>query len=144
MTVNDELWRRYVAEYDIEVSEEAVAEEMAYIELELRHRMQYDRLTGGEPHLFPGKELEEQREAIRAAAQFEAKEPLVLKAIAAEQKLDASAEELLREAQAIAARQNSTVEELKRFFGDDLSLLKRDVIDRKAREWALGQMKTLS
>ena len=36
----------------------------------------------------------------------------------------------------MAKRQNTTVEEIKRFFGEDLKLLERDVRENKIREWA--------
>ena len=50
-----------------------------------------------------------------------------------------SPEELLAEAEAMAERQGTTVEEIKRFFGQDLSLLERDVRENKIRTWACAQ-----
>ena len=140
MPTPEEVWRTFVDDYDIEVPESAIQNELEYITLQLRHNMQYDRLTGGDLHLFPGRELQGQADELRAAAVFEAKEPRVLKAIIAEQGITASPDELLAEAQAVAARQNTTVEELQRFFGDDLAMLERDVREAKARAWAVRQM----
>ena len=139
MATREQQWRDFVASYDIEVPEQAVQDELEYIELGLRQGMMYDRLTGSAPHLFPQRELAEQAEELRAAALFEAKEPLVLKRIIAEQGLTASRAELEAEAAAMAERENSTVEMVKRFFGEDLALLERDVLERKARDWACGQ-----
>jgi len=133
-------WRRFVEAYDIEVPEDAIANELAYIELEMRHRMQYDRLTGGDPHLFPGRELARQEEELRAAALFEAKEPRVVKDVVAKQGLTVSHEELESEAKAIAEREHSTLDMVKRFFGDDLMMLERDVLERKAIDWACEQL----
>ena len=137
----EEKWRRFVEDYDIEVPEEAIADELAYIELEMRHRMQYDRLTGGDPHLFPGIELASQAEELRAAAVFEAKAPLVVKDVIAKQGLTASYEELEAEAREMAEREASTLEMVKRFFGDDLAMLERDVLERKVIDWACGQLR---
>ena len=139
MNVNEEAWREFVFAYDIEVPKEAIDDELSYIELQMRHNMQYDRMAGGDMHLFPGRELREQEAALYEAALFEAKEPRVLKAIIAEQNFEVTAEELEEEAAAMAERQNSTVEDLKRFFGDDLAMLKRDVLETKARNWACAR-----
>lgn len=139
MSVNEEVWRKFVLTYDVEVPQQAIDDELAYVELQMRHNMQYDQLTGGGMHLFPARELQDQAADLYEAALFEAKEPRVLKAIIAEQGFEATSAELEAEAAAVAERQHSTVEELKRFFGDDLAMLKRDVVEAKAREWACAQ-----
>ena len=139
MASRDEIWRGYVEAYDIDVPEEAVQNELEYLRLAMRHNMQYDRLTGGDAHLFPGRELSQQEEELRAAALFEAKEPLVLKRIIAGQGFEVSRQELEAEAAAMAEREGSTVEMVKRFFGDDLKMLERDVLERKAIDWACDQ-----
>lgn len=139
MTSREETWRRFVAAYPLEVPQEAIDNERAYIELELRHRMQYDRLSGGGAHLFPQRELAEQEEEIEAAAEFEAKAPRVVKALIADLGLVVTPEELEVEAEAIAERQGASMELVKRFFGDDLSLLARDVLERKAIDWTCEQ-----
>ncbi|MBQ9068059.1 MAG: hypothetical protein IJ131_03215 [Eggerthellaceae bacterium] len=137
MATNNELWRRFVDAYEVEVPEEAVLNELNYLKLQLRHNMQYDRLSGGDLHLFPGQELDEQMDELQAVAMFEAKEPRVLKAIIRDQGITATREELEVEAEAMAKRQGTTVEAIKQFFGEDLGMLERDVLEAKAREWAL-------
>lgn len=140
MATQDDLWRRFVGEYDIEVPESAVEDELEYLKLAMRHNMQYDRLTGGKAHPFPERELAQQEGELRAFASFEAKAPLVLKAIIAEQGFTATREELEAEAAALVERQGSTVDMVRRFFGDDLAMLERDVLERKAMDWACEQM----
>lgn len=136
---NDEKWRTYVLAADVEVSQERVEEELYLIRADMKHRMIYEQMSGGATHLFPDAELDEQQDALFEAALFEVKEPLVLKRIIAEQGIVATPDELLAEAEAIAAREGSTVELLKRFFGDDLSGLARDVANRKAVAWATAR-----
>ena len=138
MAYDESAWRDFVAAYDIEVPDYAIQREIDYIELQMRHNMQYDTLSGGGSHMFPDQELEQQRDQIRAAALFEAKEPLVLKDLIAKQGFTVTDEELEAEAEAMAKRQGSTVEQLKRFFGEDLRMLERDVMEAKARAWAVG------
>ncbi|HAM15337.1 MAG TPA: hypothetical protein DCP91_05675 [Eggerthellaceae bacterium] len=141
MAARDEIWRKYVEDYDIDVPKSAIQNELEYIKLDLRHRMQYDQLTGGDMHLFPKRELAQQEDELRAAALFEAKAPRVLKAIVAEQGFTATQDELEAEAQAIAEREGSTMDMVKRFFGEDLAMLERDVVERKAIDWACEQMR---
>ena len=141
MAARDELWRQFVADYEIDVPESAIENEFAYITLDMKHRMQYDQMSGGGLHLFPQMELAEQEAELREAAEFEAKAPRVLKEIIAQQGITATRNELEAEAQAIAEREGSTIEMVKRFFGEDYALLERDVLERKAMDWACEQMK---
>ena len=141
MAARDDLWRQFVADYEIDVPESAIENELAYITLDMKHRMQYDQMSGGGLHLFPQMELAEQEAELREAAEFEAKAPRVLKEIIAQQGITATRDELEAEAQAIAEREGSTIEMVKRFFGEDYALLERDVLERKAMDWACEQMK---
>lgn len=137
--INEEAWHRYVVGYDIEVPEERVEEEYRLVRADMKHRMMYAHMTGGETHVFPDAELAEQEDELRAAALFEAKEPLVLRDLAAKLDITVTPEELLAEAKAMAKRQGSTVEEMRRFFGEDLAFLERDVRENKIRAWACSQ-----
>lgn len=139
MSYNEEKWRRYVLAYDIAVAQEDVEEELYIIRSDMKHRMIYEQMSGGEMHPFPDMELEEQKDALLEAAVFEVKEPLVLKDLAKKHDFAVTPEELLAEGEAIAKRQNSTLDEVKRFFGKDLAFLERDVRENKIREWACEQ-----
>ena len=139
MATRDELWRRFVADYEVDVPESAIENELAYITLDMKHRMQYDRMSGGGLHMFPEMELAEQEAELRKAAVFEAKAPRVLKEIIAQQGITATQDELEAEARTIAKREGSTLEMVKRFFGEDYALLERDVLERKAIDWACKQ-----
>lgn len=135
MISREEAWREFVEQYEIDVPEHLVENELQYITMEMRHRMRYDTLTGGPHHLFPDAELEAQAEEIRKAAYYEAKSELVMKAILTKQNFTVTSEELEDEAIAIAERQNSTMEMVKRFFGEDLAALERGVKEQKAVTW---------
>lgn len=144
MSDRDAVWRTFVSQYQIHVPEELVENELRYITLEMRHRMQYDALTGGGLHLHPCQELEEQEEELRQAALFEAKSDLVVRDIVARQGFSVTREELEREAEGIAQRQGTTVQMIKDFFGENLAMLERDVKEKKAVDWACLQMEQLS
>ena len=139
MSYNEEAWRRYVLAYDIEVAQEDVEEELYLIRADMKHRMVYAQMMGEESHPFPDLELEQQKDALVEAAIFEVKEPRVLKDLTAKLNIVVTPEELLAEGEAIAQRQGSTLDEVKRFFGQDLALLERDVRENKIRAWACSQ-----
>ncbi len=139
MSYNEEAWRRYVLAYDIKVSQEDVEEELYLIRADMKHRMMYEQMSGGVPHPFPEMELEKQADELMEAAIFEVKEPLVLKDLTKKLDVQVTPEELLAEGQAIAERQGSTLDEVKRFFGQDLAFLERDVRENKIRAWACAQ-----
>ena len=139
MSYNDVTWRAYVAAYDIEVPEERIEREYEMVRADMKHRMMYAQMSGGETHLFPDMELAEMEGDLREAALFEAKEPLVLRDLTKKLDVVVTPEELLAEAEAMAKRQSTTVDEIKRFFGEDLALLERDVRENKIREWACKQ-----
>jgi len=133
------LWRRYVLGYPIEVPQEEVEEELYRIRADMKHRMMYAQMSGGETHPFPELELEEQADELMEAAVFEVKELLVLRDLTRKLDVKVTPEELLARGEAIAKRQGSTIDEVKRFFGEDLALLERDVRDDKIRSWAVAQ-----
>ena len=139
MSYDENAWRAYVLAYDIEVPQEDVEEELYRIRADMKHRMMYAQMSGAETHRFPEAELAEQTDALMEAAIFEVKETLVLKDLTKKLDIQVTAEELLAEGEAIAQRQNTTLDQVKRFFGQDLGFLERDVRENKIRAWALSQ-----
>lgn len=136
----EEAWRAYVETYDIEVPQDRLEEEIRMIRADLMHQMRYDTMSGGPIHPFPELELEQQKEDIYAAALWEVKSELVMKDLIRTQAITVSKEELEVEAEAMAQRQNTTVTEIKRFFGEDLSMLEWDVKKQKAMMWVLSRV----
>ena len=130
----EKLFRDYVIHADVEVSRETVANELQYLILETKQRFQYDTLTGAMAHPDPQGELEELLPELQKEALFAAKADLVIKKVIAENHLTATPQELEAEAEAMAKRQNTTVEMIRRFFGSDLALLEKDVLEKKAME----------
>ncbi len=136
----EELFSQYVEQYPCVVPAQALEQELSLILLEEKQRMQYEMLTGTAMHLQPQMELDAQMDALREIAQHRAKESLVLDALLQAHDFSPSSQELLEQAQALAQRQNTTVAELKKFFGDDLSLLYQDLCRQKAITWACAQL----
>ena len=133
----ENAWRHFVESYDIHVPEETVENEFRYITLEMRHRLQYDTLTNHTPHINARAELAARENEYRKLAYYEAKTELVTKKLLADWQPAVTHEELEKEASALAVRQNTTVDMVKRFFGEDLAMLERDIKERKVRERAV-------
>lgn len=136
MTIQ-EAFSRYAAHSPLEPAPEAVEQELELLILEEKQRMQYETLTGAAIHLQPQLELEEAMDELRRQAQRLAREALVLRTLLAEQEFTITPQELEAEAEALAQRRSTTVEELRRFLGQELSLLRRDLLERKAMTWAV-------
>lgn len=135
----EEKIRQYVLDYDIDVPEEKIKNEYDFIVLDMKHRMQYDTLSTGTRHPDVQGELEAQKDDILKAAVYEAKSELVFKDIIQKQDFTVTAEELQAEAQNMVEREHSTLDMVKRFFGDDLTGLEPDLKRRKAMDWIVEQ-----
>lgn len=136
----EQLFSKYAADYPLEVPQDAWDAQLDLLLLEKKQQMQYEMLTGTAIHLQPQAELAAQMDCLRAQAFVQAKEQLVLQAILREQSFTITPQELEEEAAAMAQRQHTTVESIRRFFGKDFSLLRRDLLQRKAIAWACVQM----
>jgi len=141
MTDKEEKFRKFVDQYDIAVPQDRVEQELYLIRQDIMHRMRYEAMAGGRNYPFPAMELEKQKNELLQAAVFEVKSELVLKDLIAKHGFTATREELEAEAAAMAERQNTTIEIIKQFFGEDLKMLESDVLKNKAREWIYAQMK---
>lgn len=117
---------------DIEVPQSKVDNEVNGKVLELYQQLRYDSLTTGNPHFFMHQEVEEQMEEIRADAYRQVKTEMLLQRIIEQEQLEVTQAELEAEARAMARRQQIPVERVFDFFGNDLSLLRGDLLIRKA------------
>lgn len=134
----EEAFRAYVERYQIEVPQNQVDEEIKGMVLEYRHRMQYAALSSGVLQTVTEEEMKEQKKEMEKEAYFTVKSKLVLKELIASRKFSVTRRELEAEALAMARRQNTTVEMIKRFFGEEMELLERDLLERKAMDYAAG------
>lgn len=141
MTAREEVWRQFVEDYEIEVPEEKIEEELRYITLEMRHRLQYDSLINHTLHLNPRAEIAAREDEYRSLAYHEAKSELVMKKLLAEWRPSVTREELAQEARALAVRQNATLDMVKTFFGEDFAMLERDLKERKIKEKIFAAMR---
>ena len=136
-------WSAFVEDYDITVPDERVEEELRVMLMALSHQMQYAVFTTGRDARLPTPEEQEaQREELRDEAYLAVKEELVLAELLARHDFPVSREELEAEAEAVARRQDVTVEMVRGFFGEDLAPLAREIRPRKAMDWVWEQMQS--
>lgn len=97
--------------------------------------IRYDVLFGRTPESELQVDPEELMAQIKEDLIHEQKENYILTKIIELEGFEATPEELLAEAEAMARRQNTTVEMVQSFFGKDLTGLTGDVKKRKAKEF---------
>ncbi|MCI8275015.1 MAG: hypothetical protein HFI66_05280 [Lachnospiraceae bacterium] len=110
----------------------------------MRHRLQYDTLINHVPHFHAQAELADQEDEYRVLAFYEAKSDLVMKKLLTEWNPAVTRKELEEEAEAVAMRQNSTIDMVKSFFGEDLAMLERDIKERKIKDRILEASVSMS
>lgn len=134
--------RKFVRAYDIPVPQELVEEEYHLCLMDMKHKMVYGQMTGSH-HMNPIEQVEaikDSQEELMEVAYFTVKEELVMKDVIAKGDFTVTQEELSSYAETMAKRQNTTIEMVKRFFGEDFSLLASDVKRQKAENWIYQQV----
>ncbi len=133
--------KNFIERYQITVPQEAVEEEYNLVLMDVRHKMTYSSMAGG-PHLNPLEQraaIMDMQEELKQIAYYNVKEDLVMKELLEKGDFAVSKEEIQHYAEDMARKQNTTMEMIKRFFGEDLSMLERDVMRRKAEDWIYEQ-----
>lgn len=117
---------------EVPVPQKAVDNALSAIVMELYQQQRYEALQTGQYNMFLAQQIEEQKELLRERAYRQVKLDRILEQIIREEELDVTREELEAEAEAMAGRQNTTVAQIKGFFGEDLFMLRGDLLVRKA------------
>ena len=131
--MRDAALRRAVELAPLDVPEEAVESEYRLLLADFRQRLTYDSMATGRP-VYTYEGLEDRMAELRDEALFQVKAQMVLTDIIRQEGLTVSSEELEEEGRAIAQRQGVPLEEVKNFLGADLSLVKTDLLERKAMD----------
>lgn len=134
--------RKFVRAYVIEVPRELVEEKHQLCLTDMRHKMVCGQMTGSHHmNLYEQAQVvQDAQEELMEVAYFTVKEELVMKALMNREEFSVTDQELQDYAEAMARRQNTTMDMVCRFFGDDLALLAGDVRHKKAEEWIYHQV----
>ena len=98
---------------------------------QLYQEMRYKALRTGEINFFVERDIQDQMEDIQKEARRQVKIRCILQEITETEQIQISREELESEAEAMAERQHTTVREIKSFFGENLDMLREDLLVRK-------------
>ena len=130
--LTERLLDKIIEDNHIRVDEAEASAEIEYTLTGTLQSMKYQRLIGGGGHLPDQEEVERLREEIRRETLRSMKLKKLLESVIEQEDIRVSQHELEQEAEAMARRQNMSVDMVKRFFGEDLSGLEGEVRAGKA------------
>lgn len=133
---------QFVRAYNVEVPRELVEEEYRLCLMDMKHKMVYGQMVGTNS-LNPMEQtqaIQDSQEELMEVAYFNVKEELVMKELMGREEFAVTPQELQDYAQTLAQRQNTTMEMVRRFFGEELTLLESDVRRQKAEDWIYRQL----
>lgn len=129
--VEDAVFQRVVEVCDFEIPQELIDNEVEIILLEQdqQHKMQALQ-TGDMSFMF--EDRNERLKQIRIDARNRVIMDQTIKSIIRTAGISVTREERIKEAEEIAKRENMTLEQVKGFLGEELSMLETDLLNRKA------------
>jgi FKBP-type peptidyl-prolyl cis-trans isomerase (trigger factor) len=133
--MSDTVIEKYVQAQEIDVPEDLFEEELRLLLIEEAHRAQYSSFVTGQYRILTPEEKSEAYEELKKIAFQNVKTQLVIKNIIEVERFDVTKEELEEEAIGISERQGVTLEQIKDFFGEELSALRRDILEKKAEKY---------
>lgn len=135
----DLLLDQIISETEIPVSEARVEQELNY---ELAGFLQKRRyLAMGGDHQLEEVDLEEWQREIRREIIRDQKVEWILNAVIDREKLTVSFQELEEMAIKLSEEEQTTLEMVQRFMGEDYALLKKDALYEKAKRWMAAKAK---
>ncbi len=127
------LLDQIISEADIACPEEKVEQELRMEWAGFCQTMRY-RAMGGD-HQMEKIDPDEWRESIRNEIIRDYQTEIILKFIIEEENLSVSREELEAAARELAEKEHTTLEMVRRFMGEDFSLMKKEVLYKKAKNF---------
>lgn len=122
---------KFAKNYQIQAPQDQVENEIEQMTMEAFHQIKYRSILSGNEVDLSEADIAELLGEIREEAVVSVLERLVIAKVLETERFEISQEELETEAAAIAARQQISVDMVKSFFGEDLSLLRRDLLEKK-------------
>jgi FKBP-type peptidyl-prolyl cis-trans isomerase (trigger factor) len=126
---------KYIDSQEIDVPRDLFEEELRLLLIEEAHRVQYGSFVTGQYEILTPEEKRDSYEELKKIAYRNVKAELLIKNIIETQRFEVTREELEEEALGISERQNVTMEQIKDFFGEELSALRRDILAKKAEKY---------
>jgi FKBP-type peptidyl-prolyl cis-trans isomerase (trigger factor) len=138
MRLMDAVIDKIVEINGIEIPQNLVDDEITKMVCEQKHKLKYENMASGRCLGLMQNDITADMEKIREEAFRLVKIRLVIRGILEAENFEITKEELEEEARAISVRQQMPVEMVKDFLGEDLVLLKNDLLVRKALDFVLS------
>ena len=119
---------------DIWLSEEEIEAETSQTFIGISQNLKYQAMMTGDYTAFNQFQSARSREEVRENVISHYKTEKILKSIIEQEQLDATLPELEAEAAAMARRETMSLDMIKTFFGDDLLMIKNDLLKKKAMD----------
>lgn len=129
----DMLLDQIITEAEISCPEEKVEQELMMEWAGFCQAMRY-RAMGGD-HQMEEINPDEWRESVRNEIIRDYQTEIILKFIIEKENLSVSREELEAAARELAKKEHTTLEMVRRFMGEDYSLMKKEVLYKKAKNF---------
>lgn len=129
------LFDQIIRQSDIFISEEEVEQEINMELAGFLQTMRYRAMAGD--HELEEVDLDEWKEDIRKEIIRDHQVEVILRVVIEQEKLTVSFEELEEAAVQLAKKEQTTLEMVRRFMGEDYALLKKDTLYRKAKDFLI-------
>ena len=126
---------KYVRAAQIDVPKDLFEAELDLLLLEDAHRAQYNSFFTGEFKILSPEEKKEAYEELKKIAYWNVKTELAIKQVIETEDFKVTPEDLAEAALGISQRQGVTLEQIRDFFGEELSALRRDILVKKAEDF---------
>ena len=126
---------KYVRAAQIDVPQDLFEAELDLLLIEHAHRAQYGSFFTGEFKILSPEEKTEAYEELKKIAYWNVKTELAIKQVIETEDFKVTPEDLAEAALGISQRQGVTLEQIRDFFGEELSALRRDILVKKAEDF---------
>ncbi|MGI6070841.1 MAG: hypothetical protein ACOYBE_10485 [Blautia sp.] len=130
--MNDDQLKYFVRKYNVAIPKETLETETLAMTASELQRRKYETMRTGDMFSYMRTDILQLTEEMKEAALRELQLESLAKAVIKEENITVTEEEVQAEARRIAGRQNVTLDMLKGFFGENLSAIRRDLLENKA------------
>lgn len=130
--IEDALLDKIVDINEVEAPQSMVQNEISRMIYELSQYLKYEAMRTGDSSYILQNNMNDHMETIKKEALRLVKINLILKEIIQLEQLEITKEELEEEVNIISIRQEVPVEIVKKFLGEELNMLREDLLIRKA------------
>jgi hypothetical protein len=133
--MKEEILDKIIETNDIYLSKDQVDSETDYTLVSISQNLKYKAMIDGDYAAYETFNATADRDNIREQVVRRLKVDKILKSVVRQEHLVLTRDDLEDEAKAMAARQQTSIEMIERFFGRDFAMLETDLLLRKALDF---------